>query len=179
MRNIIVFILTTIFLTNCGESETEYATKWTREIKEKIIEDANQKPDRRFLDTASNQLTLFKGDKKLKYYMLRPEFDSIKKKIISVDTLVSIFYSNDQNFELIRELCPAIERSFEGVRYKGEHLGLAEFRFCDGKLKEQGCRYEGNVGLWKEWDENGNVIKETDNGKTEKLEGLKNIKYER
>jgi hypothetical protein len=80
MRKILLLILTTVFLTNCRESETKYALKWTKEIKEKIIEDANQKPDKFFLDTTSNQLTLFKGDKKLKYYMLRPQYDSIKKK---------------------------------------------------------------------------------------------------
>jgi hypothetical protein len=76
-------------------------------------------------------------------------------------------------------LCPGVEPSFEGIRYKGKHLGLAEFRFCDGKLKEQGYRYDGDVGVWKEWDENGNVIKETDHGHTERLDELRNIKYYR
>ena len=179
MRLILLNLTLLIFISSCDNSNMKYTIEWSKEIKEKIIKDANQQPDKTVLDTATHQLTLYKGDIKLKYFMLRPKWDSLTNKIISVDTLVSIFYSTDQSFELVRELCPAIERSFEGIRYKGDHLGLAEFRFCDGKLKEQGCRFDGNVGIWREWDENGKVIKEKDYGKSEKLGGLKDIKYSR
>ena len=79
----------------------------------------------------------------------------------------------------MKELCPGNDRSFEGIRYKGRHLGLAEFRFCDGKLKEQGYRFNGNVGIWKEWDANGKIIKQTDYGNAEKLEQLRSIAYDR
>ena len=47
------------------------------------------------------------------------------------------------------------------------------------KIKEQGFRFQGDVGVWKEWDETGKIIKETDNGHTEKLDQLREIKYYR
>ena len=95
------------------------------------------------------------------------------------DTGLSVFYSKDQNFQIDRELCPVIDRSFEGIRYKGRHLGLAEFRFCDGKLKEQGYRFDGDVGIWKEWDSIGNLINHKDHGNTDRLYGLEKINYAR
>lgn len=58
-------------------------------------------------------------------------------------------------------------------------MGLSEFRYCNGKLKLQGFRVDGDVGTWKEWNENGKLIKETEFGGTEKLNELKTIKYYR
>jgi hypothetical protein len=177
---IIIFFCSAV-LFSCKSSPTDFATKWTSEIKEKIIADANQQYDRTTFDSTYYYLTLYKGVTRLKYFMLRPQFDTTNGKLLSVDTLVSIFYSTDQKFELVRELCPAIERSFEGVRYSGfGHLGLAEFKFCDGKIKERGFRY-GNkeVGIWTEYDSTGKIIDEKDNGNIELLDKLHDIKYYR
>jgi hypothetical protein len=168
-------------LYSCKSSPTDFATKWTNEIKEKIIADVSQQPDRSTFDSTYYRLTLYKGDTKLKHFMLRPKFDTATGKIASVDTLVSIFYSADQNFELVRELCPAVERSFEGVQYSGiGHLGLAEFKFCDGKIKERGFRY-GNkeFGIWTTYDTTGKIIEEKDNGNLDLLNKLRNVKYYR
>ena len=178
---IIISIFCLLVLFSCQTSPTEYATKWTADIKEKIIADANQQFDRSTFDSTYYYLTLYKGDTRLKYFMLRPKFNNINGKILSIDTLVSIFYSTDQKFELVRELCPAIERSFEGVRYSGVgHLGLAEFRFCDGNIKERGFRY-GNkeVGVWTKYDSTGKIIEQNDNGNLELLDKLHDVKYYR
>lgn len=163
----------TIFtFLGCKESSTDYALKWSTDVKSKIFEDINIPVDSTSVDTSKGnmkEITLYSRGIRTKLYGIT----------LPGDTLLSIFYSKDQNFEIVRELCPGIKRSFEGIRYKGTHLGLAEFRFCDGKLKEQGYRLDGNVGIWREWDENGKVIKEIDHGQAEKLDELKNIKYYR
>ena len=76
-------------------------------------------------------------------------------------------------------MCPVVDRSFEGIRYQGGHIGLAEFRYCDGKIKESGFRFNGNVGVWQEYNTTGKVVKETDHGNIDRLEKLKDIKYYR
>ena len=171
MKKIFQFVLTIILFTGCQHSSTDYAVQWSRDIKRKIIEDVDISVDSTTIDTTNGKVVTFYNK-------------SIRTKQFRIytstqDTVVSIFYSKDQNFEIVRELCPGFERSFEGIRYRGQHVGLAEFRFCDGKLKEQGLRFEGNVGVWKEWDEKGKVIKETDHGQTEKLDKLREITYYR
>ena len=171
MKKLLVFTLTVILFTSCKESPTNFASKWSYDIKSKIFEDVNIPVDSVNIDTTNGKVVTF--------YNKGIRTKQFRINTSTRDTVVSIFYSKDQNFEIVRELCPGIEPSFEGIRYKGKHLGLAEFRFCDGKLKEQGYRYDGDVGVWKEWDENGNIIKETNHGHTEKLDELRNIKYYR
>jgi len=171
MKKLLVFSLTVILFTSCKESPTNYASKWSSDIKSKIFEDVSIPVDSVNIDTTNGKVVTF--------YNKGIRTKQFRINTSTSDTVVSIFYSKDQNFELVRELCPGIEPSFEGIRYKGKHLGLAEFRFCDGKLKEQGYRYDGDVGVWKEWDENGNVNKKTDHGHTEKLDELRNIRYYR
>jgi hypothetical protein len=180
MRHFTIAIISFLFLVlqACKTSLTDYANDWSNRIKTKITEDASQQPDKTVFDSSSYNVTLYKGGNKLKFFHLNPKF-SDKGQLLSLDTAVSIFYSTDQNFELVRELCPVVDRSFEGIRYKGEHLGLAEFRYCDGKIKESGFRLKGDVGVWKEYDRNGKVINETDHGDVDRLEKLKDIKYYR
>jgi hypothetical protein len=175
------FLIATIILfllafQSCKSSLTDYATYWSKDVKTKIIEDADQQADKTIFDSAAYNVTLYKGDKKLKFYHLNPKLGG-NRQLLSLDTAVSIFYSTDQNFELVRELCP--DRSFEGIRYKGEHLGLAEFRYCDGRIKESGFRFNGDIGIWKEYDTTGKVVKETDHGNVDRLGKLKDIKYYR
>jgi hypothetical protein len=180
MRYFIIATISFSFfaLQSCKTSLADYATDWSNSIKAKIVEDASQQPDKTIFDSSSYNVTLYKGGHKLKFFHLNPKFND-NGQLISLDTAVSIFYSSDQNFELVRELCPYVDRSFEGVRYKGEHLGLEEFRYCDGKIKESGFRFNGDIGIWKEYDTHGKVIKETDYGNFDRLEKLKGIRYYR
>lgn len=177
-----IFIISTFFLVtsqSCKSSLPDYATQWTQDIKQKIIEDASQQYDNKIFDSARHSLTLLKGGKKLRYYMLHPILDK-NSKIISYDTSASIFYSADQNFELVRELCPVSSRSFEGIRYKGNHLGLALFNYCDGHVKEKEFRYNNEtIGTSIEYDEKGNIIKQVDYGNINLLKNLRRIKYYR
>jgi hypothetical protein len=175
----IFLIITLLMLQSCQDSIYKYAENWSTEVKRKIIEDSNIEPDKTIFDTSSNNLTLFKEDKKLKFYHLVPTFDS-NSKVTFYDTAVCIFYSSDQNFELVRELCSVSDRRFEGIKYKGNHLGLAEFKYCDGNIKERGFRYNNKeVGKWTKFDSTGKVMEETDNSNLEQLKNLKDIKYYR
>jgi hypothetical protein len=181
MKCIVGIISLVYFLTlqSCRPSLGDYAIEWSKDTKQKIIEDASRYPDSTFFDTTENHLTLFKGGKKLKVYWLRLRYNNDEKKS-SFDTVVSIFYSTDQNFELVRELCPAVDRNFEGIKYKNYFLGLTLLTYCDGKTKEKGFRYNDRpVGVWTTYDEDGNKLKEVDNGNVEDLENLYNIKYAR
>lgn len=166
------FLMISIFVS-CKQSPTDYAFKWSTGIKNKIFEDINVPTDSISIDTSKGnykEVTFYNKGVRTKFFQIRQ---------LTGDTMVSSFYSRDQKFEIVRELCPGIERSFEGIRYKGAHLGLAEFRYCDGKLKEQGYRLNGNVGVWKEWNESGELIKETDFGHAERLDELRGISYYR
>lgn len=169
VKRLVFICFTTLLIAGCRQSSTDFALTWSNDIKHKILADVNVTTDSIAIDSSKEnykKVTLFHNKIRTKEFGIN-----------TGDTVLSIFYSTDQNFEIVRELCPRIDRSFEGIRYKGKHLGLAEFRFCDGKLKEQGYRYDGDVGIWKEWDANGKVIKEIDYGNTDRLENLKTIIY--
>ena len=160
-------------LAACEEPIEDYAYNWSKNVKAQIIEESQIESDRVEVDSTNENwqtITYWKRERKLREYIYRP---------IDGDTLVSIFYSKSQEFDLVRELCPGAERSFEGIRYKGEHLGLAEFRYCNGDLKESGFRMDGDVGIWKEYDEVGNLIRSKDFGNLERLQRLKGIKYKK
>jgi hypothetical protein len=175
MRPTLLSIFLFFCLSSCKdkESPTDYALKWTTEIKSKILEDVSVIGDSVSIDTSNTdfkEVTIFSNGVRTKFFGIW----TAKK-----DTGLSVFYSKDQNFELVRELCPGTDGSFEGIRYNGVHMGLSEFRFCNGNLESQGYRFGGNVGVWKEWNEKGDLIKESDIGNTEKLNELKKIKYYR
>ena len=169
----IIFILTCINIFSCKDSPNEMATKWTKEIKVKIIQDANIFADSIVFNTTKtniNYVSYFNKSIKTKVFGIRKK-DS--------DTILSSFYSKDQKFELLRELCPSISRSFEGIKYEGNYLGITEIRFCDGKLKELGYNFNGKISIWTEWNDNGQVIKETDYGLQGRLLDLERVKYYR
>ena len=164
------FLLATTTFLSCQRHEIKDPLEWSKNIKQHILADVDVPVDRTSADTTSMnsvRLTLFHNGTRIKQFVIR-----------NGDTLASFFYSQNQNFELVRELCPGISRSFEGIKYKGKPYGLVEFRYCDGKLKEQGFRFEGNVGIWKEWDSTGKLIKERDYGNGNRLSELRRISYE-
>ncbi len=176
---IIALLFVSFEFYSCNPPPADYAMEWSGRVKKKIIEDASEQPDRTVIDSTNfnsvfYHAKLYKGDKKLKSYSLLPKY-STNGELIAFDTASSTFYSSDQQFELVRELCPVVPQNFEGIKYKGEHVGLAELRYCDGKIKERGFRMNHNVGVWREYDTNGKVIKETDYGNLEMLNKLKEI----
>jgi len=108
------------------------------------------------------------GNQKLRQYGYRP---------LENDTIMSIFYSPNQDFELIRELYPNSVPAFEGIRYKGKHIGLALFRYDNGNISEKGFRLNGDVGIWKKYNKNGDLFESKDLGNLNTLRELTEIKY--
>lgn len=171
MKIILLLTLVAFTILSCKESSTDLAIRWSDDIKIKIIEDVNIPVDSITIDSGKaniKYLTLFSNGIKTKNFGIRKS---------DLDTIVSIFYSKDQKFELVRELCSGISRSFEGIKYEGRYLGVTELKFCDGKLKERGYNFNGKIGVWTEWDEDGKVIKETDYGLLSRLNDLNRIQY--
>ena len=176
-RIAISFLLVLLF-SSCQPSLVDFATKWTKDIKGEIIKDANQQPTRIVYDSAGHDITLFKGDKKLKYFWFKPEVNNLGHTIFK-DTGVVIFYSSDQNFEYVKELCPVSDRSFEGIKYKGEFIGLTEFRYCNGMIKKSGFSYNGDSEVLKEYDSTGKIIKDNEAANINYLKEILKIKYDR
>ncbi|MBI3883900.1 MAG: hypothetical protein HY305_06770 [Sphingobacteriales bacterium] len=164
----------------CKQNVTQTATKWSEDIKTKIIEDASLQPDKTEYDSIKHELHLYKNNKKLKYYYFTPVTDSTEK-IIRYDTAFVIFYSADQDFQLVRKPCiTGAERSEETVAYKGNAFGLVKFTYCSRPITETGFRYNNlNVGIWTKYDSEGKVTSETDNGNKDILKKLEEMKYYR
>ena len=176
---VIIGVIFLLLFQACENRSLENATAWTNEMKYKIIEDASKPSNNIFFDSVRNKVTYLRGKIKLKSYQLYRTLDS-NGKISYRDTAASIFYSADQDFELIRELCPINSRTSEGIRYKGTWMGKSELRFCNGKIKNISFSY-GRVSVGKEveYDSIGNIITQTDHGNSELLKKLTSIKYYR
>ena len=171
MKIMHLICLCLIFSACQNQDPMEYAKDWSINVKNNILNDVTVEIDSLNIDTTKLGYfnhTFYNKGIRLKEFEIRP---------IEGDTIVSIFYSKNQNFELIRELCPAEKRSTECIKYKGEFLGLTEFKYCNGRIKERGYRYKGDVGIWKEFDEDGNVIKECNFFAADLLYNLRKIKY--
>jgi hypothetical protein len=170
-----------LLLQACKQSPTDFATKWTKEMKEKIIEDASQQSDSTFTDTVHHELTILKGNKKLKQFYFAARKDQNENEKIKYDTGMIVLFSTDQNFQYIRQpLIPDVDRSYEGVAYKGNRFGAAEYIYRKDKIRETAFHIKNlNVGTWIRYDSTGKKIDETDNGNAEKLEQLKEMKYYR
>ncbi len=168
-----------ILVYSCKSSPEDFAVKWSRDIKEKIIADASRIPDSTVIDSARYSVTLYKGNKRLKLFFLFPVVDTLTGKWISSDTAVSVLFSADQKFELVNELCPPNEKGFEGLYYSGVGgLGLVEFRFRSGKIKQRGFRYnDKSVGTWSSYDLKGKVIEVIHYGNIDTLNKLRDIEY--
>lgn len=171
MRIAIIFILITSFILSCKDTRTDSAIKWSEDIKMKIFEDVKVKNDSFSVDTSNtkvNYVSLF-------HKSIRTKKFGIQKS--NGDVINSIFYSKNQNFELVHEFCPAYERGFEGIRYQGKFLGLYKLSFCNGKLQEEGFNFNENVGVKTQWNDSGDVVNKTDYGRLKALKGLTKIKY--
>lgn len=171
-------------LQSCKQSPTDFATKWTKDIKSKIIEDASQQPDRTFVDSIHHEVTLFKNNKKLKqyYFAARGDDQHENSKSVIYDTAMIVFFSTDQNFQLVKQpLIAKADRSYEGVAYKGDRFGQAEYNYRKDNIKEIGFHFKNlNVGTWIKYDSTGKQDGEkVGNGNDEKLEILKDMKYYR
>jgi len=159
-----------LFTSSCTPSPENQAVIWSQSIKSNIIKDAFGSHNQILRDSSNGLLRsilFLNGETKLRKYIF-----------IKGDTGVSIFYSKNQEFELFKEFCPAANRTFEGIKYKGDWTGVSEFRYCDGSIKEREISLNGSsVGISEQFDKNGALIKSINHRRTEEIEELKKIKY--
>jgi antitoxin component YwqK of YwqJK toxin-antitoxin module len=86
---------------------------------------------------------------------------------------LEICCSADHNFELRREICKNGRYGFEGIFYKDEAFGPSNSYHCNGQLCNQCIRFNGkDIGIWKTWDEKGNIREEIDYKNLQKLDSL-------
>jgi hypothetical protein len=172
----ILIVLNFLFIscTNDKKREINYAIKWTKDIKAKILEDASIKPDSastQMIDSSSEVITTYKNKIRLKRVDVNP---------ITGAVLSTSFYSKDQSFVLAKEFCALLKDQYvEVILYHQMTLGLHEFYYCNGKIKKRGLNIRGYVGEWKEYDENGDLIKATNYENINALDTLKRIKFYR
>ena len=170
-NKILLYLSLCAFLYSCNPSPENQAVQWSQDIKDQIKKDAFSASNNIVKDSANGELQsvlYLNGDTKLREY-----------KFIKGDTGVAVFYSKSQDFELIKEFCPAASRTFEGIKYKGNWTGVTEYRYCDGSIKEREITVNGlNIGIKEEFDKNGVLIKSFNNQNTSEIENLKKIKYE-
>ena len=155
----------------------DYAAKWTADMKVKIIKEATQEPDRTVVDTVHHYITYYKNNIMLKQVFFAAREDQNENEKPVYDTGRVILYSTDQKFQLFRQPCiPKSESSYEGVLFKGDRYGLAEYNYCKKNMREVGFQVKNlNVGIWNSYDSSGKVINTVDNGNVERLEQLKNL----
>lgn len=169
-------------IQSCKNSPTDFAAQWTKDMKTKIIEDANQPADRTFVDSVHHEITLFKNNKKLQQYFLAERENQSENETTKIyDTAMIVFYSTDQNFQWIRQLIiPQVDKSYEGIGYKNDRFGLAEYIYSKDHVKQIGFHFKNlNVGTWTTYDSTGKQTGQIDNGNTTSLEKLREMKYYR
>ena len=166
------FIILTILLEACTHDSLSYEKKWTNEIKTKIMQDANLKPDSSFYDSTKDDITYFHNGIQTKAYLL-----SVNK----IDTLASYNYSRDQKFILYKVFCAAYNESYEVIIYNKIELGTVVINYCDQNRKYIGAVYgKENVGVWSTYDHHGNLIEEKQfDGLNDLIAKLRTIKYSR
>lgn len=87
-----------------------------------------------------------------------------------------IRYNHDGNFELRREFCPDSILAFEGIVYQSYFYGPTVWYYCNGKVDHGGNKYhDRKIGVWKSYNEKGELIKEIDYKNTEVLDSLPEI----
>jgi antitoxin component YwqK of YwqJK toxin-antitoxin module len=66
---------------------------------------------------------------------------------------------------------------FEGIFYKDVAYGQSTWQYCNGKIQEQGIRFNGKeIGQWKKWNENGDIVEQIDHGNIEQIDSMPKIK---
>lgn len=128
------------------------ADTWYEETKTEILKQSALKPDSvgfRFISDSSRK-------KEMHFYKGRMFFAKFYRKGIQTS---ESYFSKDGNFELRRMLCENATISFEGIAYKTSLYGPSIEYFCSGKIKLQGCWYQGEkIGTWKTFNEGGVML---------------------
>lgn len=150
------------------------ASEWTEKMKQEIMTNAGQQPDKTTVDSVHHETTLYKNGKVIRHYYFTPIADSNDIDTGGLDTGMVIYYSTNPDFQFVRQPCrPGVPESYEIVAYKGNRYGMAKYFSCDGSGSQTGYQYNNlNVGTWITYDSTGTIAKQVDAGNREKLKSL-------
>jgi hypothetical protein len=114
----------------------------------------------------------------VKYFFLNQRVDETTGTVV-YDTSVAIYYSKDNQFEWVRELCPINDGGFEGIKYKGKFMGRLLYSYCNSNsIKEELYKFNGSeAGPVTLYEENGQVFTRVDMKNATLLYKLRDIKY--
>lgn len=158
-----------------SKGDYKFSDEWTEKTKEKILSFANGNPTSERFDSLDYKVSYILDGKRLKNIQLAPKFNAEINDYEGFDTLQTIYFSEDEEYQYIVEHCGVLDYSFEVIRHQNNQLGTVYYKDCDGNIIEKGYRYNGNIGVWKKFDANGKVLEEKDYGNAERLEELKNL----
>jgi hypothetical protein len=170
-RRLIMLALLMLSLFSCDEKQEGYKDTWFEKAKKEIFRQSSYLADSisiSYNDDSSfaRKCYFFQGRKlRLRGY---------SRGHLALETS----YSKDGDFEFRREICKNGHYSFEGIVYKNEFYGLSTWYHCSVKSQpqSQGVRFKSErIGVWKKWDEKGDLIGEVDYGKRELLDSLPQI----
>ena len=168
-----LLLLTTLtFILSCKTSTKKNdPDKWYKQMKDFILVESNLPAD-----SSSIEYYVAGQKHKIKYY--HKGFITTEKWYReSGEQVLEIHYSNDQQFELRKEIiCESGQVSFEGVFYRKYSYGLSTWWNCDNQKESEGIRYRDNrIGVWKTFDKNGDSTL-TDYKKYNLIDSLQLIK---
>lgn len=153
-----LFIIGTIVNSCTKMVSTE---QWYSDTKAEILKQSQIKPDS--IRTIHESVIT----KELGYFGKRLVHEVWFKNKVPI---YESYHSKDGGFELCREICENGIFCFEGIVADGYFTGLSTWRYCNGQLRRQGVRYRSHeIGIWKEWNEEGKLIKVTDYKKNGEL----------
>lgn len=139
---------------------------WYKETRAEILAQATLKADSVY--TFNNEEKNFKEDH---YYFQGKEF--LSKAYYSGILRIETHYTRDRLFSLTKEYCDNGNTRFEGIQYEGAYYGYSSWYHCDGKLNEEGYRFNGQkIGRWREFNAEGSIINEVNHHDAQKLDSL-------
>lgn len=167
-----------IIIVSCTNNTSELKYDWHIEsndpwyetTRKKIIEQSKLKADHTSDVNVPGVEFLVR-----KYYNGRHEF---RREYLDNSEKIRgiILFSRNGDFELRNEIFENGTLSFEGIVYKGKFSGLSRWWHPNGKIREVGRRFNGrSFGVWETYDEDENLIKAVDDGKTIPNDSLPSI----
>lgn len=171
MNKITGLILLTFFLTSCDlTTEENKHIKWFDQTKNEILNQSNLTADSTFVTLSDDSVitwthNLFKGQEFSKE-------GKIKEKL-----RIKSYFSKSADFELRQEICDNGLVAFEGILFKDKFYGLSKWKDCQDRIQMEGIRFEDEkVGIWKIYNDKGQVNEETDYGHYKSVDLFPKIK---
>jgi len=170
-RGTYILVALLVLLTSCQDGKVK--DEWYVVTKHRIIDDSNRPVDSTAivpnLDNGWTETVYFHEGQKV-----RTIVDTAGTGGIGVEYL----FGSNEKFEIIREIWPNGQFSFECIVYDGHPYGLSTWWHSNGQKRSQGIRFKGvRIGVWNEWDKDGTLKEMKDHKKEELIDSLTMIRY--